>query len=158
MNKRKWKMKREDITALIPDISKEHLDKIMEINGNDVNAAKRTAADSTARIAALEAEKKTLEGQLSGLDQLKAESAELAALKAAVAVRDLREKVAAEKKIPVSLLTGETEEDCNTQADAILAFAGTTSNGRVPDGGNLNPAGKADTAALFSQWINGAQN
>lgn len=31
-------MKREDITALLPDISKEHLDKIMSLHGEDITA------------------------------------------------------------------------------------------------------------------------
>ena len=49
--------------------------------------------------------------------------AELEGMKKANSVRELREKVAKEKNIPANLLTGETEEDCAAQADAILSFA-----------------------------------
>lgn len=38
-------------------------------------------------------------------------------------IRKVREKVSSETKVPHSLLTGETEEDCKKQAEAILAFA-----------------------------------
>lgn len=38
-------------------------------------------------------------------------------------VRKIREKVSSDTKVPSNLLTGETEEDCKKQAEAILAFA-----------------------------------
>lgn len=38
-------------------------------------------------------------------------------------IRKVREKISSETKVPYSLLTGETEEDCKKQAEAILAFA-----------------------------------
>ena len=38
-------------------------------------------------------------------------------------IRKVREKVASDTKVPYSLLTAETEEDCKKQAEAILAFA-----------------------------------
>ena len=38
-------------------------------------------------------------------------------------IRKVREKVSSDTKVPYSLLTGETEEDCKKQAEAILAFA-----------------------------------
>ena len=50
-------------------------------------------------------------------------SKELTGMKNAEALRLLREKVATEKKVPASLLSGETEEACAKQADEILAFA-----------------------------------
>lgn len=50
-------------------------------------------------------------------------------------VRVIREKVAKETKVPVSLLTGETEEACTEQAKAILAFAKPDGYPQVPDGG-----------------------
>ena len=38
-------------------------------------------------------------------------------------VRQVREKVAKDTSVPVELLTGEDEETCKKQADAILKFA-----------------------------------
>ena len=38
-------------------------------------------------------------------------------------IRAIKDKVSEETGVPVSLLTGTTEEDCKAQADAILGFA-----------------------------------
>ena len=76
---------------------------------------------------------------------------ELTSMKAADAVRQLREKVAADKNIPASLLTGDTEETCAAQADAILAFAGNTGSLSVGDKGEAG-GGAADARAQFTAW------
>ena len=60
---------------------------------------------------------------------------ELADLKAENTARAVREQVAAEKKIPVALLNGNTKEACEQQADAILAFAGSRGYISVPNHG-----------------------
>lgn len=41
----------------------------------------------------------------------------------AESVRRIREKISEETKVPASLLSGEDEETCKKQAEAILAFA-----------------------------------
>lgn len=43
-------------------------------------------------------------------------------------VGQIRDKVAAEMKVPASLLTGEDEETCKKQAEAILDFAKIKTN------------------------------
>ena len=48
---------------------------------------------------------------------------ELDQLKTADTVRQVREKVAKETNVPMDLLTGNDEESCKKQADAILKFA-----------------------------------
>jgi hypothetical protein len=48
---------------------------------------------------------------------------ELDALKSANTVKATREKVAKDTGIPIECLTGDTEEACKAQAEAILAFA-----------------------------------
>lgn len=50
---------------------------------------------------------------------------QLEALQQQNAARDARDKVAAATGVPANLLTGETEEACQAQAEAILAFKGT---------------------------------
>ena len=47
--------------------------------------------------------------------------AELTSLKKANEVREMREKVAKEKGVPVDLLTGDTEEECAAFADKLKA-------------------------------------
>jgi len=64
----------------------------------------------------------------------------------------VREKVSGEKKVPASLLTGETEETCTAQADAILAFAKSGSYPNVPDGGEANPTNTLATRDKFANW------
>ena len=80
--------------------------------------------------------------------------AELEGMKKANSVRELREKVAKEKNIPANLLTGETEEDCTAQADAILSFAMPNAYPAVKDGGEVRKTMKKDTASQFADWFN----
>ena len=49
--------------------------------------------------------------------------AELSTLKKESTVRQVREKVAKDTSVPMDLLTGEDEETCKKQAEAILKFA-----------------------------------
>lgn len=79
---------------------------------------------------------------------------ELAQLKSANAIRDIREQVASAKQIPAALLTGDTKEACEQQADAILAFAKPTQTAPVvPDGGEVSHAGGGKTRDQFSDWF-----
>lgn len=79
---------------------------------------------------------------------------ELSELKAANAVRDIRQKVAEEKKIPLALLTADTEEACQAQADAILAFARPAHTApTVPDGGETNTSSSGATRDQFAEWL-----
>ena len=80
--------------------------------------------------------------------------AELEGMKKANSVRELREKDAKEKNIPANLLTGETEEDCTAQADAILSFAMPNAYPAVKDGGEVRKTMKKDTASQFADWFN----
>lgn len=78
---------------------------------------------------------------------------ELEGLKKANQLRELRANVAREKSVPEALLTGETEEACKAQADAILAFA-KGGNGYPPvrDGGEVNNSAKLATRDRFADW------
>lgn len=80
--------------------------------------------------------------------------AQLDELTKAAAARDARDKVAAESGVPASLLTGETEEACKAQAEAILKFKGAA----VPypdthDGGERHPASGGSTRDQFKDWF-----
>ena len=78
---------------------------------------------------------------------------ELNALKKANEVQSVRQKVSAETGVPVDLLTGETEEDCKAQADAINAYATPTGYPKVKDGGEVSKTMQPTTRALFSEWF-----
>lgn len=86
-------------------------------------------------------------------DKAAALQKELDALKQAETVRGIREKVAQETGVPVNLISGTTEEDCKTQAEAIKAYA-NPGYPNVKDGGESDGAPKATTAQQFAEWFN----
>lgn len=78
---------------------------------------------------------------------------ELDELKQAAAVKAIREKVSKDTGVPTDLLTGSTEEECKTQADAIKAFAKPTYP-NVRDAGELSGQQKSSTDQQFADWFN----
>ena len=114
-------MKRTDITQLFPDAPKETIDKLMDLNGADVNAVKAEVENLKAQLAEAQKNKDGEELQ-KAQQQITQLQTELDGMKAAETIRLTREKVAGEKKVPAHLLTGETEEACEKQADQILAY------------------------------------
>jgi len=83
--------------------------------------------------------------------------AQLDALNSANARRDMIARVAAATGCPAELLTGDTEEACTAQAQAITAFANTQQPAGYPnarDGGTpLHLPTQANTADAFSRAI-----
>lgn len=70
-------------------------------------------------------------------------------------IQKIRDKVASEMKVPASLLTGDTEEACKTQAQGILDFAKPQGGSTIRDGGEVTPpGGKKDTRTLFAESFN----
>lgn len=80
--------------------------------------------------------------------------AELDALKRADTIRTVRDEVSKDKNVPAELLTGETKEECEAQADAILQFAKPTAYPRVRDGGEPTGKMKRATRDQFADWLN----
>ena len=76
--------------------------------------------------------------------------AQLDTLTKANTLRELRSKVAAATGVPAELLSGDTEEACTAQAQAILKFA---QPGYPSDGGEVrnNPTGS--TRQQFADWF-----
>lgn len=67
--------------------------------------------------------------------------------------RGTREKVAKETGVPIDLLTGEDEESCKKQAEAILAFAKPAGYpGAKPNKGSTQPMTQTD--AEMAAWAN----
>ena len=83
---------------------------------------------------------------------------ELDSLKKADEVRSVREKVAKETGIPaasMSLLTGETAEECLEQAKTILAIAKAEANyPQVKDGGEVAHVISGKPEDQFKDWFN----
>ena len=79
------------------------------------------------------------------------------ALQRDIDARNARDKVAAEKGVPASLLTGTTEEECAAQAEAMLKWRGPAQNyPAVPDGGEVRHSGGGKTRDQFADWFNDA--
>ena len=146
-------MKRTDITQLFPDAPKETIDKLMDLNGADVNAVKAEVENLKAQLA--EAQKnKTGEELQEAHQQITKLKTELDGMKAAETIRLTREKVAGEKKVPVHLLTGETEEACEKQADQILAYVQSSkAYPTLPDGGEVPRTSSATPRQKFEEWL-----
>lgn len=146
-------MKRTDITDLFPDAPKEAIDKLLNINGADVNAAK-TELDSLRQQLAAAQEKKDSDELKQAQQQITSLQKELDGMKAAETIRLTREKVAGEKQVPVHLLTGETEEACAKQADELLAYVKSSkAYPALPDGGEVGGHSKITTKQQFKEWL-----
>lgn len=141
-------MKRTDITELFPDAPKESIDKLMGINGADVNAAKAELDSLRQQLAAAQNGEDLQKAQ----QQIAQLQKDLDGMKAAETLRGIREKVAGEKKVPAHLLTGETEEDCVKQADSILAFAKETGYPSFRDPGDALHPPTVKTRDKFAEW------
>lgn len=145
-------MKRTDITELFPDAPKETIDKIMSLNGADINAAKAEMDSLKQQLADAQAGANVGEELQKAQQQIEQLTKELTGMKAAETIRLTREKVAGEKRIPAHLLTAETEEACAEQADAILAFAQPNGYPQFRDGGEPQKQVKLTTRDKFAEW------
>lgn len=147
-------MKRTDITALFPDATDEQIQKIMDLNGSDINKAKDGMEALRGQLTAAQAAIDELKAKPSGdAEKAAALQKELDELKAANTLRDLRARISKETGVPASLLTGDTEEACKTQAEAIRAYAKPSGYPRVPDGGEAHPGGSTATRDKFASWF-----
>ena len=105
--------------------------------------------------AAVEAAKTDLEKATEKAASLQAK---VDAYEKAETLRVMREKVAAEKGVPVSLLSGETEEACEAQADEIIKFAKPSTYPSVRDAGEAKGTPKGTTRQQFAEWAEKALN
>ena len=153
-------MKRTDITAIFPDATDEQIKAMMDLNGSDVNREKGKTEEAKRQLAEALSAKEELEQSLPDRETLEKATrraadleAELNGVRAAEKLRVLREAIAGETGVPASLLTGETEDDCKAQAEAILAFARPSAYPTVPDGGEIHVPAGSSTRDQFSDWL-----
>lgn len=149
-------MKRTDITELFPDATAEQIDKIMDINGSDINNAKKGLEDLQKSLADAQAQ---LDASKNGADELTKEheraealQKELDAKNAAEAIRVMKEKVSEETGIPAKMLTFDDEEACRQQAATIKEYA-TPRYPSVQDGGDPHPPTQKATRDQFAEWL-----
>jgi predicted RNase H-like nuclease (RuvC/YqgF family) len=124
------------------------LDRIVQERVKEMNEYKAKAAKYDEMEEANKSELQKAQDKAAKLEK------ELNELKHGNEIRDIRSKVSGEKGVPVDLLTGETEEACIQQAEAILKFAqNNTSFSYVPDGGEVKTTAKKTTANQFADWM-----
>ena len=77
------------------------------------------------------------------------------ALQRDIDIRDARAKVSANTGVPASLLTGDTEEACQAQAEALTKWRGTVpAYPDTHDGGEVSVPSGGSTAEQFERWFN----
>ena len=149
-------MKRTDIIALFPDynLPKETVDKLMDLNGADINAAKAEVETLKQQLAEAQKAANGSEELQKAQQKIEELSTELQGMKKAETIRLARAKVAGEKKVPAHLLTGETEEACAKQADEILAYVkNSKAYPSLPDGGLVSSPPQTTAKQKFEEWL-----
>jgi len=149
-------MKRTDITDLFPEATKEQIDAILNLNGADINSARRNLTELQSQLETARARVEELEqtaGQLTEAQTLADNlQTELDNLRAANATRDMRQSVSKATGVPAELITADTEEAARAQADAILAWRGAQPKyPDAKDGGEPSTGGGGDPQG--SAWL-----
>lgn len=151
-------MKRTDITNLFPEATDEQVSALMNINGTDINNAKHGVEELTTALrdaqSQLEAAQTNSESLQAAIEEANGLRAELDTMRAAEAVRLTREEVAKSVGVPAHLLTADTKEACEAQAQSILEFAKPNKYPSVPDGGEPIGTPKQTTRDQFANWFN----
>ncbi|WP_303924149.1 hypothetical protein [Ureaplasma parvum] len=101
-----------------------------------------------------------LKTQLSDYEQAKEKAGKVDELQAQInqlneanKIREMREKVSSETKVPLNLLNGKTEKECQEQAKNILAFARGNAYPNIKDGGEIANAHSRGTKEQFTEWF-----
>lgn len=132
-----------DVNAIVQKRLAEERGKYADYEALKTKAEKFDAAEEAAKTELQKAQEKA-----SALQE------QIDMMTKADNIRKVREKVSLDKKIPASLLSGTTEEECIEQADAILAFAKPAGYPKVRDGGEPQKFSSGDTRDQFSDWFN----
>ena len=131
----------EEVNAIVGKRLAEEKGKYSDYEEIKAKAAKFDEAE--------EANKSELQKAMERANNLEAE---LNGLKKTEEVRQTREKIATETGIPAHLLTGDTEEACKAQAEAIKAFA-TPNYPKVKDSGEVPKTSSGNAKTDFAEYL-----
>lgn len=149
--------------ARLPDAA---IEAIMAEHGRTVTSLQESITSLTGERDGLQTQLTEAQGRLSGMEDWEAKyntdtqalTAQRDALQKDIDTRNARDKVSAETGVPASLLTGDTEEACKAQADAILKWRGDQP--KYPSGagvgGDPSGAGGGSTREQFAEWASAA--
>lgn len=136
-----------EMDAIIRDRLKREREKYADYDSFREKAEKYDAAE--------EAQKSELQKVTERADSLQKQ---LDSMLKADSVRQIREKVARETGVPVTLLSGEDEDACKAQATAIMEFAKPGKYPAVPDAGEVQKASGGKTRDQFRDWFDASIN
>lgn len=131
----------DEVNAIVGKRLAEEKSKFADYEEIKAKAAKFDEAE--------EANKSELQKAVERANNLEAE---LNGLKKTEEVRQTREKIATETGIPAHLLTGDTEEACKAQAEAIKAFA-TPNYPKVKDSGEVPKTSSGNAKTDFAEYL-----
>ncbi len=144
-------MQRSEISNIFPEATKEQMEAIMALYGSSTTELRGQLETANAELETLRAAPDHAAELATANNTIQSLQTELDGMKKANGIRQMRDKVAADKKVPANLLTGETEDACKAQADAILAFA-NPGYPAVPDGGEATGNKGSSTREQFESW------
>jgi len=134
----------DDVNRIVADRLSREREKYADYEAMKEKAAKFDAAEEASKT---ELQKAT--------EKAEALQAKLDSYQKAEQLRAIHEEVSKTSGVPAHLLTGETKEDCEAQAKAILSFAKPEAFPVVPDGGEVRNTGGSGTARdQFADWAN----
>ena len=131
-----------ELDAVVKDRLKREREKYADFDALKAKAAKLDELEAANKS---ELEKAT--------EKAAALQAQLDGIKKAEELREMRTKIATENNVPIELLTGVTEEECQTQADKVkemLSASGVPV--AVRDGGEATYSGNVLTRTQFANW------
>lgn len=135
----------EEVNGIVNDrLTRER----KKYEGIDLEALKSKAAKFDEMEAANKSELEKANDKVHALE------AELNGIKKANELNSMREAVAKEIGIPTNLLTGNSEEECREQAEAIKAFANPSGYPSLRDGGEPHMITKKTARDEFAAWAN----
>lgn len=141
-------------------LPKTAIDAILDENGRDLEAQKTTITTLTQERDGLQTQLAEAQNRLNSSQEWEKKyntdtqnlQGQITALQKDINTRNAREKVSANTGVPANLLTGDTEEACKAQADAILAWRGAQPKyPDAKDGGEPSTGGGGDPHG--SAWL-----
>lgn len=148
--------------ARLPDAA---IEAIMAEHGKTVNPLQETINTLTGERNGLQTQLTDVQARLTGMQDwekkyntdTQALQAQLTTLQNDINIRNARDKVSADTGVPTSLLTGDTEEACKAQADAILKWHGAQPKyPATNDGGETQTPTGGTTRDQFADWAKSA--
>lgn len=131
-----------ELDAIVRDRLQRERNKYADFETYKEKAEKYDAAE--------EAQKSELQKVTERADTLQKQ---LDAMLKADSVRKIREQVSTTTGVPANLLTGETEDDCKAQAEAIMSFAKPTGYPYIRDAGEVRNIKSGSTREQFADWF-----